>query len=259
MFSYKRCYRPPPDTRRGIRARLTHAIVNVGQTRYKKPMNTDDSAGIIFDMDGVLVDSAAPHRESWRQLVAECGGSMTDEQFARTFGQQNRDIIPQLLGEVSDERMIELGDRKEAIYRDLIRHNPPIVPGAITLVRELHEAGARLAVGSSGPRANIELVLTAMGIADCMDAVISGDDVTRGKPDPQVFQMAAERLGLIPARCVVVEDAPVGVTAAKAAGARAVAILIHHPAEAFEGADLIVPRLADLKAEALLALASGTG
>ena len=211
----------------------------------------DSRVGVIFDVDGVLVDSARPHFESWRQLAQECGGTVTEEQFTATFGRTNRDIIPIVLGEVSEARMQTLGARKEEIYRDLIRESTPIVDGATVLIRALHDAGVLLAVGSSGPRENVDLVLEAMNARDLMSAVVSADDVTRGKPDPQVFTVACERLDLDPGRCVVVEDAPAGIAAARAAGTRTVAVLMHHPAEAFERADCVVSRLAELSGEQL--------
>jgi beta-phosphoglucomutase family hydrolase len=222
-------------------------------------MSTKAGIGVIFDMDGVLVDSAAPHLQSWRQLAEENGHDVTDAQFAATFGRQNRDIIPLLFGEVSESRMQQLSDRKERVYRDLVRETPPIVPGAVALVQDLHRAGVLLAIGSSGPRENIELVLDRMGVADRFLVIVSADDVRRGKPDPQVFSLACERLGLAPAHCVVVEDAPAGVIAARRAGARAVAVLMHHPATAFDDADLIVDRLADLSVTRLMAVAAGDG
>lgn len=224
---------------------------------YEVTMSGVHDVGVIFDMDGVLIDSARPHLESWLRLGKENDQPITDEAVRRTFGRQNRDIIPTLFGSVGDQRMQELADRKEAIYRDLVRENPPVVDGAIDLVRELFAAGVHLAVGSSAPRLNIELVLDAMGVADCMTAVVSGDDVTRGKPDPQVFSMAADQLGLPPARCVVVEDAPVGIEAARAAGTRCVAVLMHHPADSFPTAHEIVARLVDLTSSGLIRLASG--
>ncbi len=217
-------------------------------------MTMDSSIGVIFDMDGVLVDSAAPHLRSWQLLAEECGGTVTEEQFSETFGRQNRDIVPILFGPVSETRMQQLADRKEELYRDIIRCDPPIIQGAVELVRNLHEAGVALAVGSSGPAENIDLVLSSMGVKEHISVVVSGDDVTRGKPDPQVFTTAADRLGIGPSRCVVIEDAPVGVEAAKAAGARAVAVLLYHRAEAFDGADLVVQRLADLSVSQIVSL-----
>ena len=217
-------------------------------------MKVDSSIGVIFDMDGVLVDSAPAHLRSWRLLAGEHGRSVTDGQFAETFGRRNGDIIPVLFGQVSAERLKTMSDRKEQLYRDLIRNAPQIVEGAVELIDGLHRAGARLAVGSSGPLANIELVLHGMGAADRMTAVVSGDDVTHGKPDPQVFMLCAQQLGLSPSRCVVVEDAPVGVQAARSAGMKSAAILIHHPVSAFSQADYTVPRLADLTVERLFRL-----
>ena len=219
------------------------------------PTNRDYPIAVIFDIDGVLVDSAAAHLHSWQLLARECGGSVvTREEFDKTFGQQNRDIIPTLFGEVSNSRMQALAERKEEIYRELIRERAPIVEGAAELVRALRQAGVHLAVGSSGPRKNIALVLSAMGVADCISVVVSGEDVTRGKPDPQVFALAAELLGVPEARCVVIEDAPVGVQAARAAGARTAAVLIYHPPEAFDHADCVVARLADLSVDQLISL-----
>jgi len=222
-------------------------------------MRQSPAFGVIFDMDGVLVDSAAPHLRSWELLARENGGNVTREQFAGTFGCQNRDIIPLLFGPVSETRMRTLGDRKEQIYRELIRDHPPIVDGAVSLIRGLHGAGAGLAVGSSGPRENIELIVDTMGIADCVSAVVSADDVTRGKPDPQVFTLAADRLGVPPRRCVVIEDAPVGVQAARAAGMHSVAVLIYHPPSALQGADRLVSCLADLTVEDVVTLARDDG
>ena len=217
-------------------------------------MNVSDAIGVVFDMDGVLVDSAMPHFRSWQLLAEENGTSVTREQFSETFGRQNEDIIPLLFGEVSPPRLRQLADRKEDLYRDLIRERAPVVEGAPELVQALHAEGVALAVGSSGPLANIELVLDAMGVHDMMSVIVSGDEVTRGKPDPQVFSLACEKLGITPSRCAVIEDAPVGVQAALAAGTRVVAVLMYHPAEAFDDADCIVNRLADLSADRLLSL-----
>ncbi len=212
--------------------------------------------GVIFDMDGVLIDSAKPHFRSWELLAEENGTVITEAQFSATFGQHNDNIVPKVFGAVSRARVCELADRKEELYRDLIRMEAPIVPGAQDLVRGLHDAGVSLAIGSSGPLANIELVVESMCVRDLIGAIVSGDDVTRGKPDPQVFVLACEALGISPARCVVVEDAPVGVSAARAAGTHVAAVLIYHSRDALADADLIADHLADLSVEQLVALAS---
>lgn len=217
-------------------------------------MNHRDPIGVIFDMDGVLVDSAQPHLESWQSLAKENDSSVTREQFAATFGRQNNDIIPLLFGDVDARRCAALADRKEEIYRDLVRQAPPVVSGAIELIHALRERGVCLAVGSSGPRQNIELVLDAMGVRAMIPVLITGDDVVRGKPDPEVFTLACEGLKIEAVRCVVVEDAPAGIEAAMAAGTRTIAILMHHPAESFQNADCVVERLSDLTPEKIESL-----
>jgi beta-phosphoglucomutase len=203
--------------------------------------------GVIFDVDGVLVDSGPPHRESWHRLAREVHLPMSDEFFVRTFGQTNKDILEALFGrELPEAEWRPLSERKEVLYRDIIRGRVPAMPGAVALVETLDADGARLAVGSSGPAENIELCLDEMGIRHCFRAVITGEHVTRGKPDPQVFLLAAEGLGLAPERCVVIEDAVIGVEAAKRAGMAAVALTSGHPRDAFPHADCVVDSLAEL-------------
>jgi beta-phosphoglucomutase len=178
----------------------------------------------LFDVDGVLIDSYDAHFRSWRTLAEEEGLPFTESDFARTFGRTSREVIgelwPHRAGDVE-----ALDARKESCYRDLIRDDFPAMEGAAELVRALDDAGWRLAVASSGPPDNVELVLDRLGVADRFDAVVTGRDVQRGKPDPQVFVTAAERIGAPPGRCVVLEDAPVGLAAAAAGGMRCVALL----------------------------------
>ena len=213
--------------------------------------------GVVFDMDGVLIDSADAHFHSWRDLGDENDLTITRAQFDASFGMHNADIIPALFGPVDDQRLAALADRKETIYRDIIRDDPPLVEGAASLIRDLHHAGVAVGIGSSGPLANIRLVLEALGVAALIRAIVSAEDVTRGKPDPQVFTTACSRLGLPPHRCVVVEDAPAGVAAGKAAGASVVGVMMYHSAERLARADHIVPRLADLTVQACQKLSRG--
>jgi len=180
---------------------------------------------------------------------------MSDEFFAETFGQTNKDILEALFGRALPEaEWRPLSDRKETLYREIIRGRVPAMRGAAELVEALAADGARLAVGSSGPAENIELCLSEMGIRHCFRTVITGEHVTRGKPDPQVFVLAAEGLGLPPDRCVVVEDAVTGVEAAKRAGMAAVALTSGHPRESFPHAALVVDALRDLGPARLAAL-----
>ena len=156
------------------------------------------ACAVIFDMDGVLVDSYAAHQESWRRLAAERGYQLTPQQFAATFGRTSREIIEQLWGDAQlpAAEIARLDDLKEAYYRDIVRVDFPAMDGAVELIDALSAAGIQLAVGSSGPPENVELVLDKLERAEKFSASVTGMDVTRGKPDPQVFQIAAERMEL---------------------------------------------------------------
>jgi beta-phosphoglucomutase family hydrolase len=182
---------------------------------------------VIFDMDGVLVDSYQAHFESWKALAAEHGRSFSEEDFARTFGRTSRDIIESLWGasRIAAADVERMDQRKEALYRERVARDFPEMDGASDLIDALREAGFALAVGSSGPPENVDLVLARLGPRHLFDAVVTGRDVSRGKPDPQVFLLAAERLGVVPLRCLVVEDAPAGIEAATRAGMASVALL----------------------------------
>ena len=197
---------------------------------------------VIFDVDGVLTDSYVPHYKSWERMFGEIGVEFTDEQFRKTFGRTNRDIFAQLYpGEaMTAERAKELGDRKEHFYREIINENFMPLPGATELIDALHAAGFKLAVGSSGPPENVQLTLKKLGRADRFDAMVTGADVTHGKPNPEVFLKAAERLGIPPAQCAVIEDAPQGIEAANAAGMTSIAVLGTTTREKLSHAKLVV-------------------
>lgn len=179
---------------------------------------------VLFDMDGVLIDSYGGHLRSWRLLAAEQGLAFSEEEFARNFGRTGPEVVG-IFWPGRASRAAPFAARKEALFRQDIERSVPAADGARELVRALHAAGFALALASSGPPDNVSLVLDRLGIASCFGAVVTGTDVQRGKPDPQVFLLAAERLGAPPARCVVVEDAPLGVAAAHAGGMKAVAVL----------------------------------
>lgn len=207
---------------------------------------------VIFDVDGVLIDSYQAHFKSWREMFAEKRLSFTEEEFRSTFGRTSHDIIAALYGEdLSDEEIRTWDDRKEALYRDIIRQDFPAVDGAAELLDDLAAAGFKLAVGSSGPPANIELTLQCLGRTHLFSAAVTRVDVTRGKPDPQVFQIAGERLGSLPAECVVVEDAPAGIEAANRAEMASVALTGTATRAQLSHARLVVDSLLELSPERL--------
>ncbi len=203
---------------------------------------------VIFDMDGVLVDTYHAHYKSWVAMAEREGFTFTEKQFAPTFGRTSREIIAHFWGAgLTDRRIAEMDAAKEAAFRDIIEHEFPAMPGARELIDHLAEDGFALAVGSSGPPENIAMILDKLGVRDRFQAVVTGMDVTRGKPDPQVFLIAAERLSTVPAACAVVEDAPAGVASARAAGMRSIGLVsTGRTPEELSEADLVVRHLADL-------------
>jgi len=209
----------------------------------------DSRMGVIFDLDGVLVDTGWAHKQSWYDLAEKEGFSMTDEFFYSTFGMQNYQIIPMLLGrDASSDEVDRLSDWKERRYREIIAEKLTPSEGVKSLLIDLKSKDFLLAVGSSAPRANLELVLERTDLRDYFDAYVTGQDVTNGKPAPDTFLKAAEKLLLDAESCVVVEDAVQGVDAGKAAGMRVVAVTTTRKRADLHRADIIVDSLAQLQA-----------
>jgi beta-phosphoglucomutase len=185
---------------------------------------------------------------------------MTREQFTATFGRTSREILAELWGDriASRQEIAELDDRKEELYRDLLRQEFPAIDGAAELIDSLHAARMRLAVGSSGPKENVYLVLDRLGRRHLFGGIITAADVVRGKPDPQVFLLAAQRVAVPPERCVVIEDAPVGVAAAHAGGMKCVALAsTGRLRKELSEAELVVSSLRELDADRIRAVIGG--
>jgi beta-phosphoglucomutase len=213
--------------------------------------------GVIFDMDGVLVASGPAHAASWRVIARRDGIEISDADFKKQFGRPSRDIVRTIWGEqTSDADVKRIDDAKEAAYRELIRGMVPLTIGVRETLHGLRGAGMKIAIGTSGPRENVALVLEESRLSPLFDAVVTGVDVKNGKPAPECFLLAAERMGLSPSACVVVEDAPVGIQAALAAEMKCIALVGTHPAErlAEAGATRIVQRLNEVAPELVRAL-----
>jgi HAD superfamily hydrolase (TIGR01509 family) len=204
--------------------------------------------GVIFDWDGVIIDSSAAHEESWERLAKEEHLVLPADHFKKGFGMKNELIIPDLLGWAHEWNFIRrLSLRKEALYRDIVREKGlELLAGVHEWLDLLRNHAIPCVIGSSTQRENIDLSLGILGIAGYFTGVITGDDVVRGKPDPEIFLKAAGLAGVPPQRCVVFEDTPVGIDAARAGGMKVIGIEGTHPAERLSKADLVVTRMDSL-------------
>jgi len=182
--------------------------------------------GALFDWDGVVIDSSKAHEESWELLAEEEGKSLSTDHFRRGFGRKNQYIIPEILQWTEDPEVIErLGDRKEVLYRSIAAERGiDLIPGIEEFLQSLKEMGITCAIGSSTPRKNVETILETMDFGNCFQAIVCAEDVTQGKPHPEVFLTGATRLNREPQNCIVFEDAVFGLRAAKASGMKAIAI-----------------------------------
>jgi HAD superfamily hydrolase (TIGR01509 family) len=192
--------------------------------------------GALFDWDGVVIDSSKAHEESWNILGDEIGKTLPDGHFKRGFGRKNQVIIPEILGWSNDLVEIEqLGNRKEELYREIIAEKGvDRIPGIAAFLQDLNEAGIQCAVGSSTPRKNVETILSLLGFGEFFKAIVCAEDVSHGKPHPEVFLTGAAQIGCDPAACAVFEDAFFGLRAAKAGGMKAIALTTTHAASKLE-------------------------
>lgn len=212
--------------------------------------------GVLFDWDGVVIDSSSQHERSWELLASERGLILPEGHFKAGFGKKNEVIIP-ALGWGDDPAIVrELADRKEELYRKLVAAEGVIVlPGARELLVALQEGGIPRAVGSSTPRGNLDALFAATGLDALFDQVVCGSDVLHGKPDPEVFLKGAALLELPPHRCLVIEDAFAGIEAARRGGMKVVGVATTNPLSSLGGCDLAVETLLEVspsKLESLL-------
>ena len=215
---------------------------------------TGRARAVLWDLDGTIADSKEFHWRAWRETMAAAGAPITYEQFLHSFGQRNDAILGAWLPGAPAERVVRLGDEKEACFRRFVAEGPlhPL-PGAVEWIERLARDGWRQAIASSAPPANVETMVRALGLARWMGALVSADDVHRGKPDPEVFLVSAQRLGVEPARAIVVEDAAAGIEAARRGGMKSIGV----GGDALRAADVHVTSLADLPADAFERLQAG--
>ena len=188
-------------------------------------MNFYETRAFIFDMDGTLVDNMRFHTEAWGKMLAENGVRMNAHDFmVKTAGKTNREILPTVFENISDEKIVELGNRKERLYQELFLPERKAVDGAIRFLEKAKALGIKTAVATAAPDENVEFILDGLDLRRFFDAVTTAEDVTRGKPDPEFFLKSAAKLTVAPKNCIVFEDAVGGFQAAHTAGMKSIGI-----------------------------------
>ena len=196
----------------------------------------------IFDMDGTIVDNMSFHTASWVTFFQRRGKDIdADEFFRTTAGRQGKEIIRSHMGEhLDDAEVLLLNQEKESVYRELYEPHRKTVDGFDDLVDQAKLRGVALAVATAAPNANITFTLDGLDLRRHFEHVVGAADVASGKPNPDVFLLAAERCGVAPEHCIVFEDAPLGVEAARRAGMKCVVLTTTLPAEAFAEFDNVI-------------------
>ena len=228
-------------------SRYGHCDVDIAMSTSPSERATQltTTCAVLWDLDGTLVDSAEYHWLSWCEALTAAGHSFDRDFLVATFGQRNDRILRTMLGpDAPDAEIQRIADDKEARYRALVRKRGiELLPGAELWLKRLRAAGWRQALATSAPRANVAAMVEVLGLAEYFGAIVAAEDVQRGKPDPQVFLLAAERVGVATYRCIVIEDAAAGVEGARNAGMRSIGVGAKH---ADLGASLTVSSLVEL-------------
>lgn len=200
----------------------------------------------IFDMDGTLVDNMHFHAAAWKEMLAENSLDIdTDEFLVKTAGKTNREIIPKFFPDVSEEKLLSLGNRKEELYRALFLPERKTVDGTIEFLNESQKLGIKMAVATAAPVANMEFILDGLDLRKYFTAITTAADVKNGKPDPEVFLISAEKLAAEPENCIVFEDAVNGFEAAHRADMKSVGISTVNSIETILALDSVISAHAD--------------
>jgi len=202
---------------------------------------------VIWDMDGVIADTAPYHFKAWQEVFRKRGVTITEDDFKRNFGQRNDRITRIVLGtDISPDELESVATEKEEGFRNRAKNHLKPLPGAVELIKSLKEYGFLQALGSSAPPENVRLITRELKIESLFQAIVSGREVKEGNPSPLGFLLAAEKLGVEPKDCIVIEDAIAGGAAARKAGMRCLAVTNTNPRTSLKGADLIVDSLKEV-------------
>ena len=211
-------------------------------------MNYFEKCAFIFDMDGTLVDNMRFHGEAWRRMLLENGiEADADEFLIKTAGKTNREIIPKFFADADETQLLELGGRKEIIYRELFLPERKAIDGAVEFLEAAKSLGVKMAVATAAPVANMEFILDGLDLRKYFDAITTAADVAHGKPNPEVFLKSADKLGVEPKNCLVFEDAFNGFEAANRAGMKSIGIATVNSIADILQSDSVVEAFADFR------------
>ncbi len=213
-----------------------------------------DFKAAIFDLDGVIVNTVPLHFKAWQKMFKEYGRDFTFEDYKeKVDGIPRLDGARAILNEASEDELKKASEKKQGYFLEYLeRAKIPVYNSTVDLIKNFKEKGLKVAIISSSK--NCLSVLKKIALVDLFDVIITGNDITKGKPDPQVFLMAAKKVSVDPVECVVFEDAVLGVEAAKRAGMRCIGIDRYGKPDRLNKADLVVSDLAEVDMEKIKVL-----
>jgi HAD superfamily hydrolase (TIGR01509 family) len=210
---------------------------------------------VVFDMDGVIVDTNPTHKIAIQQFCGRYGFNLTEEELrTKVYGRTNRDWITNLFGKLTEEQLEAYAFEKEQLFRELYAPIIEPVKGLVTFLELLKANNIPRSIATSAPPANVDFVLSATGIGHYFDLILDERVVSRGKPDPEIYLKSAKALNLPNAQCIVIEDSLSGVAAAKASGSKVIGITTTHSEEELKNTDLTIRDFDDLSMNQLMKL-----
>jgi beta-phosphoglucomutase family hydrolase len=214
------------------------------ETRRKDQISSqkkDVIGAVIFDLDGVIVDNMKYHKKAWEMFLKKYAPEIDVEEFSAHFGKVNRDLLKIVFHrEISDEEESQFGEEKEALYRKIYAEDIVPTDGLVDFLQDLKKNSVKTAVASAAPKVNVDFVFEKTGLRQYFDASIDANDVTRGKPDPEIYLRTAEKLNCPPEACLVFEDSMPGIQAGRNAGMKVIGVATSHPADSLKGTDFVI-------------------
>ncbi len=213
-----------------------------------------NSFAVIFDMDGVIIDSNPYHKISLRQFCEKYGYHLSDQELiSKIYGRTNKEWIANLFGALSHEELVRYEEEKEGLFRELYKNDIRALQGLPEFLQRLKDKNIPIAIGTSAPRSNVDYVLAHTGLGNYFTTILDESDVEHGKPHPEIYLKVAARLGYEPARCIVFEDSLSGVESARRAGAKVVGVATTHSFEELHHTDFVIQNFDDLDPSTLFA------